>query len=278
MVLEIADVVVVRWLSNPSGLAIVGLCLHRALGLVRAPRSPELMCMLALLLSIWALRLPMIHARPAGGFEAAFDLVPFSWTWDAYRSWSLAMLGAALLIVGAGWRRQARLWVAPALLLGGAYALVGHAAALEVAKPLSALVVVHVLAAGFWMLAPVVLWPRARMDSSVLASRVDLFGRIAFWSVPTLFATGGWLAWRLLGDVGALLDSRYGRLLLTKVLVVPAALALGGVNRRFVARRPRDVPARGRILLRRTLAADFVLLPTAVLAVSAATTVKEPPA
>ena len=59
-----------------------------------------------------------------------------------------------------------------------------------------------------------------------------------------LVVAGSFLAWRIAGSWGALLDTGYGALLLVKVLLVAVAVAIAAWNRFSVLPRLRDAARR----------------------------------
>ncbi|MFI5529018.1 FixH family protein [Kitasatospora sp. NPDC051853] len=93
---------------------------------------------------------------------------------------------------------------------------------------------VHLLAMALWLggLAALLIGLRA----GVGVRAVELFSRLAFWSVAALVATGLYQSWRGLGGWAALVDTEYGRLLLVKTGVVVAMVGVAWFSRGWVAR------------------------------------------
>jgi putative copper resistance protein D len=150
------------------------------------------------------------------------------------------LLGIALVLAAASdSARHASLIVAAALL--GALAWSGHAAGTIGAQGLLHLTadVLHLLAAGAWVgaLVPLALLLAAARRStdprwSAFASEATRrFSVLGIASVGTLIATGAVNAWILVGSLGALVATDYGRLLLVKVALFVAMLSLAAVNR-----------------------------------------------
>lgn len=162
------------------------------------------------------------------------------------------LIRAALLVVLAGClavqgrtQRQVSGWIG--LLAAAAFiaslAWAGHGAATE-QVPFDALHlpadILHLLATGAWLGA---LLPLAFMLSAVgregspdelaVAQAATLrFSTIALASVGTLLVTGIVNGWFLSGTIPALLGTRYGQLLLVKVLLFATMIAVASRNRR----------------------------------------------
>src|SRR5262245_60277949 len=150
-------------------------------------------------------------------------------------------------------------------LLGAAalvpIAAADHAAAVEPGTARAiALDALHVLAAGVWVggLLPLALLLRAAWTIegadgrpyAVLAARC--FSRAALACVAILAVTGALLAAVHVGSVAGLVGTRYGRLLLAKLLLLALALLLALVNRSvLLARLGGDGATIGRPAMRR---------------------------
>ncbi|MBV9028271.1 MAG: CopD family protein, partial [Candidatus Eremiobacteraeota bacterium] len=124
-----------------------------------------------------------------------------------------------------------------------ALAWAGHGAATE-QVPFDALHlpadILHLLAAGAWLgalLPLVLLLVRARRDGDPEALGVAQmatlrFSTLGLTSVGTLIVTGIVNTWFLSGSVPALLGTLYGQLLLLKIALFAAMIAVAGVNQR----------------------------------------------
>jgi copper resistance protein D len=152
----------------------------------------------------------------------------------------LAMAFALLLPA----RRRKPVWIkAAAVLLAaaltGTLAWAGHAAGglgLEsVVHP--AADVLHVVAAAAWvgMLVPLALLLAAVEDDqaslAIARTATVRFSALGIASVATLLATGAVNTWYLAGSVRALTATDYGRLLLAKIALFLAMVAIAAVNR-----------------------------------------------
>ena len=179
-----------------------------------------------------------------------------------------------------------------ALLLGAAalvpIAAAGHAAAVEpdTARAI-AVDALHVIVAGVWVggLVPLALLLREAATSAgadarpyaVLAAR--RFSRLALGAVLTLAVTGALLATLHVGSVAGLVGTRYGWLLLAKILILALVLLIAAVNRQvLLARLAGDGPTVGRPAMRRL--AGYVAaeagLGLAILAIVAALSITPP--
>jgi putative copper export protein len=161
-----------------------------------------------------------------------------------------------------------------ALALGTFPALTGHANSGDL-RPLTLMAdTLHVWAVGGWIggLALVLFLERRRRREggagapSLLPVLVPRFSLLAMGSVATLAATGLFASWVHLDSVGALFMTGYGRLLLLKLALVAAVLALGAVNLKRLT--PRLGESAGQEAMRRAATLEF-LVANVVLAVTA---------
>ncbi|WP_162641603.1 copper resistance CopC/CopD family protein [Streptosporangium sp. 'caverna'] len=140
----------------------------------------------------------------------------------------------------------------------------------------------HLLAMALWLgglilLAACVVIPAGRREPTRAVSlepalrRFSLLAQICF---AVIAVTGLYLAWRQVGTWGALGGTDFGRLLLGKLALVLAVLALAAGARRFVRRRGREplgldaAPSAALRRLRRSVAGE-VVLGIAVLSITA---------
>lgn len=264
-----------------SALLASGLALQGALGIVEGRRLRATLSLAGaaatIALACCAARVLLISAQLGAGASDAFNEANLAWTWR--------MQGpAALAVVGGGSALALSFFLAPRFLMGfgalsiaASFALTGHSQALESAGLAPMAVATHALIAAFWLAAPITLWPSADLTDEALLERNQRFSGFAVAAVPILFALGAWLLWRLAGGVEAAVSSLYGRLLIAKLIVALAALGLGAFNKVAVTAALRCAPARGRVLLARTLTLDAVLFVTALGLVGWATTMTGPP-
>ncbi|MEU5563602.1 copper resistance CopC/CopD family protein [Micromonospora musae] len=140
----------------------------------------------------------------------------------------------------------------------------------------------HLLAMALWLgglitLAACVLIPAGRRETSqaiTLAPALPRFSGLAQVCFAVIAATGVYLSWRQVGSWAALGATDFGRLLLGKLAVVLAVVALAAGARRFVRRRGREplgldaAPAAAVRRLRRSVVGE-ILLGVAVVSITA---------
>lgn len=264
---------------NLSALVAIGLALHAALGILEREASqrrlrPGLIAALGLI-AFAVLRLLMLNAELGDG-TTWFDPGVFGLAWTALGPSTLALAGGAI-ILALGFLIPSRiLQISGAVLAAAGFGLTGHTQGLTDPGPAPLAVAVHVLIAGFWIAAPLTLWPSARLTDDRLLARLERFSAIAVAAIPLLILLGVWLAWRLAGGFAPLLTSTYGRLLLLKLLAALLAMGMGALNKQVVTARIRHAPLAGRQWLRTTLTVEATLFLVAIVAISAATTIAGP--
>lgn len=99
--------------------------------------------------------------------------------------------------------------------------------------------VLHLLAVAAWLgglTTLLVALYRAPADTPVGPEAVRRFSRIAFGSVIALVLTGIYQSWRQLGSWSAFTDTRYGQLLLAKIVLVAVLVGIAALSRRWTAR------------------------------------------
>jgi copper transport protein len=203
-----------------------------------------------------------------------------------------ASLGAQGLATGPLPSRPHRaLLLAAALALAVTAPLGGHAATHSPEALLVFVDATHVLCMSVWLgglamllvAMPLVSRALASEESTpLLATVVGRFSRVATVAVALLVATGIVQSIVLVGSVGALFETAYGRLVLAKIAALLMLVALGAQNQRRSLPRLRrlarggEPPGRAALVLRRAVAAEvaFVLVVLAVTSVLVAT---EPP-
>jgi putative copper resistance protein D len=176
---------------------------------------------------------------------------------------ALGIVLTACLAVQGRTRNRTAGWVG--LLAAGAFvaslAWAGHGAATE-DVPADALHlpadVLHLLAAGAWLgaLLPLVMMlAQTRRDNSphavdVAQASTLRFSVLGISSVGTLLVTGIVNTWFLCGSVPALLGTVYGQLLLVKIALFAAMIAVAGINQRRLLPCLADVASDGVLRLR----------------------------
>jgi copper resistance protein D len=195
------------------------------------------------------------------------------------RSAVVRLLGLALLPAawsGRNWLRAVGLSGAAAVSLS--FALTGHSSALAGIVP-KLLLVVHLAAIAFWLGA---LYPlrvvAGGTDLPRIAGVMKRFGDLAAFLVPVLILAGLALAWILVGWLGALFTTIYGRLLLLKLSAVAGLLALAAVNKLRLTPRLRAGDALAAVTLRASIAGEIAFVSAILLATAVFTTIVGPPA
>jgi putative copper resistance protein D len=304
--------VAVRWLHLACGLGLVGLA--TALLLAKRSDRPTALAWESRMLG-WARRLALLlplsglavlahqTAAVTGRPRASLDL--FEWArllghsqfgtvWLARHA--LLLLLAALLLLRereqstadrVAFRAQAWLLAAAG---AAAMAWAGHAAAVESAGLTAALVdALHLVAAGAWFgaLLPLAALLRAASTEAGADARpfavltVRGFSRLALGVIAVVVVTGAGNTWFQVGSAPALVGTRYGWLLLLKVLLLIPILLLAQQSRqRLLPRLSGDGATVGRpamARLGRFVAAEAALA-LLILAVTSALSLSPPAA
>lgn len=187
--------------------------------------------------------------------------------WGVAMAWRFAML---LTLAALIWRLHALTervirWLAAFLVVVAAAAIAAAGHGGTSGRPLdSAVVTLHVLAAGIWVGGLAVLVVLGR---SVDRHTVHRFATLALTSVVVLVATGVLNSLREVHSLDQLLLTRYGVLLLVKLTLIAATLAAAAVSR---ARVRRDRVPHGSVRVEAALTA-------AVLTVTALLSMTSPP-
>lgn len=264
---------------NVAALLSIGFALHAASGVVERDAFGRLRWLVlwaaAGVIGFAGLRLVILNAQMGDGTVLLdLELLPLSWT--ALGPSTIA-LGVGAIVGAAGLLAGSRILAGVgAVVLSIGFGLTGHTQGLAEPGLAPILVAAHALIAGFWVTAPITLYPAANLGDDVLLRRLKRFSAIAIAVIPLLILLGAWLAWVLAGGFEPLVGSTYGRLLLLKLTVGLAAMGLGALNKQIVTARMKLEPAKGRRWLRLTLTFDTILFAAAILAVSAATTIAGP--
>ena len=295
-----AGLIAARFLHYVSVLSLFGLALFPIYAFPnRAGLPPPRLCawlhriivvaLLSGLLSAaaWAL---FTIANMTGNLSGVAD-------WDAFRSvlletgfgrvWTVRLaLFAALLLVSRTRLLKQQHWMPLAIstVLLASLAGVGHTQVEQGAGRFAhtAADAAHLLAAGAWLGGLLALGyllaterqsssPEHSAEASVALSRFSGLGALA---VAVLIASGLLNTWFVLGSWAALASTAYGGLLLVKIGLFAAMLALAAMNRfvlvpRLVKERPTRQGANALAKLRHHVQAEQALGMLVVLAVSA---------
>jgi copper resistance protein D len=195
----------------------------------------------------------------------------------------MRLIGLVLIVASLTARRSP----AAAALLGAvaaatSFAWVGHVHALSAVRGawLPALaIVVHLLGVAFWLGALIPLLMMARdADMSRIAATARRFGTAALFVVGALLAAGVGLLCLLLSDVSELWTDDYGRLALTKVLLVSCMLALAALNHLRLTPRLFAYDTGALRALKRSILAELAVAGCVLVVTAALTTLAGPPA
>lgn len=162
------------------------------------------------------------------------------------------------------------------LIVLGASVMTDHAASrVEGRAPLVVLTALHVSSTGFWIggLPFLLLGLYVNRDRAAQWYLTRRFSRLALVSVVVLVVSGLCMSVAYVGSLQALLGTSYGLMLLAKIAMLGAMMALGGIN--FLMLR-RYQPAQTIPRLRRLVEAELGIGITIVL--SAASMTAQPPA
>lgn len=266
---------------NLFALPTIGFALHAALGIVERDSFQGLRSRIALtglaLAFFTMVRFGILIAQMGDGANVFDpDLMPLAWM--VLGDSTLAILAGAAVSVGGVWFRSPLTAAFGAAALSFGFGLAGHAQGLADPGLAPIAVAVHVLIAGFWMAAPVSLYPAPTQEDSELLSRLRRFSSIAVIAIPVLIVLGAWLTWTLVGSPEKLFGSTYGLLLLAKLATGIIAMSLGALNKQVITAKVAADPAIGRKWLRVSLLCEATLFAVAIIAVSAATTIGGPAA
>jgi putative copper export protein len=263
------------WL-NGSALLAIGLALHAGLGVIAREQRRAFLVPAAGAACLAGLaglaRLALLNAQLGDGLRDAFSLGGAGLVWTILGPASSVLAVGVLAVVILAASGIVAIGLLGAVAMAGSFALTGHTQGLETPGVMPIAAGLHVLIAGFWVAAPLTLFPRAQTPDGVLAERLKRFSAVAVAAIPVLVVLGIWLAWVLAGGWTGLTGTTYGRLLLGKLAVSLVAVGMGALNHGIVARQVASQPARGRRWLGWTLGVETVVFVAAVLIVSAATT------
>ena len=264
---------------NLFALLTIGFALHAASGVVQRDSFRGLRSRIALtgaaLAFFTTVRLGILVTQMGdGGNFLDPELMPLAWM--VLGDSTLAILAGAAASIGGVWFGSRVVAGLGAAALSVGFGLTGHAQGLTDPGLAPVMVAAHVLIAGFWVAAPISLYPGSMLDSASLASRLHRFSKIAVAAIPVLIAVGIWLAWILTEGGEKLLGTTYGLLLLAKLAIGVIAIGVGALNKQIIAAKVQADPATGRTWLCVALLCEATLFAAALIAVSAATTIGAP--
>jgi len=189
-----------------------------------------------------ALLLLIVHPSALADDDGRWPVIAFLGTDFGRAGLAGIALAVALGLAAARARRSGSMrgWAAVAALAlatlaGGAW--LSHAMSrLEGREPLMLATVLHQAGAAVWLGGLVHLvafaagWRRARGADAVGVAVLARFSALAIGAMALVLGPGLALAWSYVGDAGGLVGTGYGIMVLTKVVLLAAALALGALN------------------------------------------------
>ena len=261
-----------------GALVTIGILLHFCLGIQQKLKG--LRAFVAVLIIGAASKLIIANAQLAGSLSQAFNSETFGWVWQSNGTQFLVFIGGAGLAILSSFIKPSALRKITAaisiLILSASFAASGHTQAAENMPWLPLWVVPHSLIAGFWMWAPISLWPSKAATDVDIIRRADRFSLFAVWAVPLLFVTGLYLLWRLNGNLLNLSSTLYGRLLMGKLSAALLILGVGAYNKIRTADLLKQSPTLGRVALRKSLSLEAVLFVLVLICILLATTITGP--
>lgn len=275
LILQFAD----RIGLNVFALLTIGFALHAAVGVVerdafKAMRWRASPVALALALFV-ILRLGILTSQIGDG-TSLFDTELLPLALVALGNSTLLILGGAITATVALWIGSRVFAAVGAIAISAGFGVTGHTQGLTEPGLAPLVAATHVLIAGFWVAAPLSLYPFEALNKAQLLVRLQRFSTVAIAAIPILIGLGLWLAWLLTGTSHRLFGTTYGLLLLAKLAVAMIAVAIGALNKQVVTAKIAEDEPTGRRWLRRTLIIEAALFITAIIAISAATTVGGP--
>lgn len=185
-------------------------------------------------------------------------------TWG--RGWTWLTMACLVASPALPWRRsRTAVWVLCVAALGVAAAMggLGHAAA-DDQWPLASRVfdALHVVGVGAWIGGLLLMLLASAGSAGPAAGEWRAFSRVASVMAPVVLLSGVGSSWRRVGGIEptAILASDYGKLLLLKIVLALAVMALGATQRRRIA--AGETPSRT-VVLREVVLAAVVLGATA---------------
>ncbi|WP_299193945.1 CopD family protein [uncultured Litoreibacter sp.] len=228
-------------------------------------------------LAVLAVRFGIRAARISGmGFEGAADPMMLGFVWESPLGTAAIWRGIGELAIVAILVPRIGQWIALAgsLAVAISFAQVGHALG-EPRVALTVLLVLHLLAAAFWVGALIPLRQAALAPAG--ADLLHYFGNLAAGGVAALILAGTSLAWLLSGSTTALFGTAYGLALLAKVAIVAVLLGFAAWNKvRLVPALRAEKPGAAHAL-RRSISTEILAVVLILLATATITSVTTPP-
>ncbi|MBD3662581.1 CopD family protein [Sulfitobacter sp. TSTF-M16] len=228
-------------------------------------------------LAVLAVRFGIRAARISGmGIEGATDAMMLGFVWESPLGTAAIWRGLGEVAILALLIPRFGQWIAMAgtVAVAISFAQVGHALG-EPRAALAVLLVLHLLAAAFWVGALVPLYKAARDPAG--AELLHHFGNVAAFGVAIVIFAGTSLAWLLSGSVTALLGTAYGLALLLKVAIVAVLLCFAAFNKMRLVPALRTKKSGAIRALQRSISLEMLAVTVILLATAIITSVTAPP-
>jgi copper resistance protein D len=196
------------------------------------------------------------------------------------RATAIRLLGLVLMLPAlprAG--RPPLLAIIGSLAAATSFAWVGHVHALAAPQVPIVVIVLHLLGVAFWLgaLVPLLIVTRDA-DVARVAATASRFGIVALYVVGGLVVAGACLLCMLLRSINELWGTGYGRLVLLKIILVAALLALAALNRLRLTPRLLARDARAATTLRGSISLEIAAAAAILIVTAAMTTLTGPSA
>ena len=228
-------------------------------------------------LAVLAVRFGIRAARISGmGLEGAMDPMMLGFVWESPLGTAAIWRGIGELAILAIVVPRMGKWIALAgsVAVAISFAQVGHALG-DPRAALASLLVLHLLAAAFWVGALIPL--RRAALTSAGADILHSFGTTAAYGVAALIVAGTTLAWLLSGSVTALFGTAYGLGLLLKVAIVAVLLGFAALNKVKLVPAVRAEEPGAIHALQRSISMEISAVAVILLATATITIVMTPP-
>ena len=228
-------------------------------------------------LAVLAIRFGIRAARISGmAFDGATDPLMLGFVWESPLGTAALWRGIGELAILAILVPRIGQWIALAgsVAIAISFSQVGHALG-EPRAALTVLLVLHLLAAAFWVGALIPLRRAALAPAG--ADLLHYFGNLAAGGVATLILAGTSLAWLLSGYTTALFGTAYGLALLVKVAIVAVLLGFAAWNKVKLVPALRAEKPGAAHALRRSISMEMLAVVLILLATATITSVTTPP-
>lgn len=256
-----------------ASIALVGVLLCKVFKITTGLRRAVLFVLIFLSAMFFLMELLIANAQMGENFASTFNPETFFWVWQLHKMQALVLAFGLVGACAAPLLNSKLAALVSALAISASYGSTGHTQALENSGFAPVLVGLHILIAGYWVIAPMILWPYQTTISDILIQRMERYSTFARYLIPALFISGLYLAWVLAGGFVGLTTKPYGQLLLLKLCLAVFALCLGALNKFFITNKLKTDFVSGVKLLKYTLTFDLILFTMILCIIAWATSV-----